>query len=62
MCRAAVARNQGSSQETPPKRLSILSRPFGLGWRDRNKGKPDEPGSGHSSPLPKETSGQEPEH
>ncbi|XP_031395699.1 TBC1 domain family member 8B-like isoform X4 [Punica granatum] len=60
--RAAVARNQGSSQETPPKRLSILSRPFGLGWRDRNKGKPDEPGSGHSSPLPKETSGQEPEH
>ncbi|CAA7392809.1 unnamed protein product [Spirodela intermedia] len=33
--------NQDSSQhETPARKIGLLSRPFGLGWRDRNKGKP----------------------
>ncbi|OVA18210.1 Rab-GTPase-TBC domain [Macleaya cordata] len=33
--------NQESTQEPPPRKISLLSRPFGLGWRgDRNKGKP----------------------
>ncbi|KAI3426674.1 Rab-GAP TBC domain-containing protein [Psidium guajava] len=39
--------NQESTQEPPTRKISLLSRPFGLGWRDRNKqGKPanaDEP-------------------
>ncbi|XP_072974808.1 uncharacterized protein [Typha angustifolia] len=33
--------NQDSSQEIPPRRISLLARPFGLGWRDKNKGKPN---------------------
>ncbi|XP_039067358.1 ecotropic viral integration site 5 protein homolog isoform X2 [Hibiscus syriacus] len=32
-------RNQEPQQEIPARRISLLS-PFGLGWRDRNKGKP----------------------
>ncbi|MBA0749964.1 hypothetical protein Gogos_003835 [Gossypium gossypioides] len=32
--------NQEPQQEIPARKISILSRPFGLGWRDRNKGKP----------------------
>ncbi|GMI80641.1 hypothetical protein like AT3G55020 [Hibiscus trionum] len=32
--------NQEPQQEIPARRISLLSRPFGLGWRDRNKGKP----------------------
>ncbi|XP_052204506.1 uncharacterized protein LOC127809611 isoform X6 [Diospyros lotus] len=32
--------NQESTQELPVRKISLLSRPFGLGWRDRNKGKP----------------------
>ncbi|KAF7848898.1 hypothetical protein BT93_L1466 [Corymbia citriodora subsp. variegata] len=33
--------NQESTQELPTRKISLLSRPFGLGWRDRNKqGKP----------------------
>ncbi|OMO69455.1 hypothetical protein CCACVL1_19496 [Corchorus capsularis] len=32
--------NQESQQEIPPRKISLLSRPFGLGWRDRNKGNP----------------------
>ncbi|XP_020099625.1 TBC1 domain family member 8B-like isoform X2 [Ananas comosus] len=31
---------QDSSLAIPPRRISLLSRPFGLGWRDKNKGKP----------------------
>ncbi|KAK8277164.1 hypothetical protein V6Z11_D10G246700 [Gossypium hirsutum] len=31
--------NQEPQQEIPARKISILSRPFGLGWRDRNKGK-----------------------
>jgi len=23
--------------EPPPSRISLLARPFGLGWRDKNK-------------------------
>ncbi|GER51295.1 Ypt/Rab-GAP domain of gyp1p superfamily protein [Striga asiatica] len=29
--------NQEPSQETQIRKISLLSRPFGLGWRDRNK-------------------------
>ncbi|XVF83363.1 hypothetical protein PTKIN_Ptkin16aG0480200 [Pterospermum kingtungense] len=32
--------NQEPQQEIPARRISLLSRPFGLGWRDKNKGKP----------------------
>ncbi|KAL3649767.1 hypothetical protein CASFOL_006170 [Castilleja foliolosa] len=32
--------NQDHSQEIPARKISLLSRPFGLGWRDKNKGKP----------------------
>ncbi|XP_048231330.1 TBC1 domain family member 8B [Ricinus communis] len=32
--------NQEPIQEIPARKISLLSRPFGLGWRDRNKAKP----------------------
>ncbi|KAL7109826.1 hypothetical protein ACP275_06G199800 [Erythranthe tilingii] len=39
--RSVQQNNQESSQDIiPPRKISLLSRPFGLGWRDRNKGKP----------------------
>ncbi|KAL2249237.1 UNVERIFIED_CONTAM: TBC domain-containing protein [Sesamum indicum] len=44
--------NQDTSQETPTRKISLLSRPFGLGWGERNKGKPtsvEEPNDGKSS-------------
>ncbi|KAK8671656.1 hypothetical protein V6N13_038244 [Hibiscus sabdariffa] len=44
--------NQEPQQEIPARRVSLLSRPFGLGWRDRNKGKPgdgDDPNDGKPS-------------
>ncbi|KAH9703377.1 Rab-GAP TBC domain-containing protein [Citrus sinensis] len=31
--------NQEPTQEVPGRKISLLARPFGLGWRDRNKGK-----------------------
>lgn len=34
-----VGGNQESSLEIPARKISLLSRPFGLGWRDSNKGK-----------------------
>ncbi|XP_062092808.1 uncharacterized protein LOC133798509 isoform X2 [Humulus lupulus] len=34
--------NQDNTQEMPARKISLLSRPFGLGWRDRNKAKPEE--------------------
>ncbi|CAA0830049.1 Ypt/Rab-GAP domain of gyp1p superfamily protein [Striga hermonthica] len=34
------------SLEMPTRKISLLSRPFGLGWRDRNKGKPEESNDG----------------
>ncbi|GER42544.1 Ypt/Rab-GAP domain of gyp1p superfamily protein [Striga asiatica] len=34
------------SLEIPTRKISLLSRPFGLGWRDRNKGKPEESNDG----------------
>ncbi|KAK9158071.1 hypothetical protein Scep_004645 [Stephania cephalantha] len=42
---------QESTQEIPPRRVSLLSRPFGLGWRDK-KGKPssvEEPNDNEST-------------
>ncbi|XWS75079.1 hypothetical protein CRYUN_Cryun01aG0054300 [Craigia yunnanensis] len=44
--------NQELQQDIPARKISLLSRPFGLGWRDRNKGKPsnaDEPNDGKPS-------------
>ncbi|KAF3433818.1 hypothetical protein FNV43_RR24921 [Rhamnella rubrinervis] len=32
--------NQEATQELPTRKVGLLTRPFGLGWRDRNKGKP----------------------
>ncbi|KAL6586517.1 hypothetical protein OROMI_001505 [Orobanche minor] len=59
--------NQDSSQDIPTRKISLLSRPFGLGWRDRNKGPPtsaDEPNDGKQpnegenlSLKPEETNG-----
>ncbi|CAN4106945.1 unnamed protein product [Withania somnifera] len=37
-----VGGNQESSLEIPARKISLLSRPFGLGWRDSSKGKPAE--------------------
>ncbi|KAL6545296.1 hypothetical protein OROGR_009170 [Orobanche gracilis] len=59
--------NQDSSQDIPTRKISLLSRPFGLGWRDRNKGPPtsaNEPNNGtqpnegeNLSLKPEETNG-----
>lgn len=32
--------NQDSAQDFPTRKIGLLSRPFVLGWRDKNKGKP----------------------
>jgi hypothetical protein len=29
--------NQESAQDFPARKIGLLARPFGLGWRDRNK-------------------------
>ncbi|KAI4384016.1 hypothetical protein MLD38_009788 [Melastoma candidum] len=52
-----------SSQEVqePQRKISILSRPFALGWRDRNKAKADDPPAEAKTtsetpiPIPQET-------
>ncbi|CAK7325572.1 unnamed protein product [Dovyalis caffra] len=31
--------NQEPAQDIPARKIGLLARPFGLGWRDRNKGK-----------------------
>ncbi|KAJ4832007.1 hypothetical protein Tsubulata_026000 [Turnera subulata] len=47
--------NQEPTQDIPARKISLLARPFGLGWRDRNKlqqGKPtdgDEASNGKTS-------------
>nr|XP_043632227.1 GTPase-activating protein GYP2-like [Erigeron canadensis] len=38
----ATRTSQELSQEIPARKISLLSRPFGLGWRDKNKAKPAE--------------------
>ncbi|KAG6760308.1 hypothetical protein POTOM_036819 [Populus tomentosa] len=32
--------SQEPAQDIPARKIGLLARPFGLGWRDRNKGKP----------------------
>ncbi|XP_057989459.1 uncharacterized protein LOC110645444 isoform X2 [Hevea brasiliensis] len=32
--------NQEPAQDIPTRKIGLLARPFGLGWRDRNKAKP----------------------
>ncbi|XP_024960575.1 ecotropic viral integration site 5 protein homolog [Cynara cardunculus var. scolymus] len=39
---SAIRTSQELSQEIPARKISLLSRPFGLGWRDKNKAKPAE--------------------
>ncbi|CAK9155103.1 unnamed protein product [Ilex paraguariensis] len=49
---SSPGRSNQDSQELPTRKISLLSRPFGLGWRDRNKGKPinaEEPIDGKST-------------
>ncbi|KAG8651250.1 hypothetical protein MANES_07G105500v8 [Manihot esculenta] len=44
--------NQEPVQDIPTRKISLLARPFGLGWRDRNKAKPanvEEANNGKSS-------------
>ncbi|XP_071734552.1 uncharacterized protein [Rutidosis leptorrhynchoides] len=36
---SAIRTSQELSQEIPARKISLLSRPFGLGWRDKNKAK-----------------------
>ncbi|KAM7499210.1 hypothetical protein LguiA_023624 [Lonicera macranthoides] len=65
---SAVRTSQDLSPDPPARKISLLSRPFGLGWRDKNKGKPAEDltndgkltEEGHSqSTHEKETNGHE---
>ncbi|PSS33450.1 TBC1 domain family member protein [Actinidia chinensis var. chinensis] len=44
-----VRTHQEPAQDLPMRKITLLSRPFGLGWRDRNKGKPEEPTNGNST-------------
>ncbi|XP_042475554.1 uncharacterized protein LOC122057501 [Macadamia integrifolia] len=49
---SAVRVTQEPTQDMPTRKVSLLSRPFGLGWRDWNKGKlsnPEEPSEGNSN-------------
>ncbi|KAL4576398.1 hypothetical protein LXL04_012491 [Taraxacum kok-saghyz] len=39
---SAIRTSQELSQEIPARKISLLSRPFGLAWRDKNKAKPAE--------------------
>ncbi|KAK4284043.1 hypothetical protein QN277_000925 [Acacia crassicarpa] len=51
----ASRNNQEPMPDVPPRRIGLLSRPFGLGWRDRNKGKPtEEPGKQVNAEEPAE--------
>uniref|UniRef100_A0A0V0IW90 Putative ecotropic viral integration site 5 protein-like n=1 Tax=Solanum chacoense TaxID=4108 RepID=A0A0V0IW90_SOLCH len=52
---STVRCSQDSSPEIPARKISLLSRPFGLGWRDKNKGKPAEEVN-DSKPVNEETS------
>ncbi|XP_057784567.1 uncharacterized protein LOC131001938 [Salvia miltiorrhiza] len=38
--RSTQQSNQEPSQDVPARKISLLARPFGLGWREKNKGKP----------------------
>ncbi|XP_022893096.1 TBC1 domain family member 8B-like isoform X1 [Olea europaea var. sylvestris] len=38
---SSPVRSNQDSQDSSTRKISLLSRPFGLGWRDRNKGKPN---------------------
>jgi len=49
-----VKSTEESTLEIPPRKVGILSIPFG--WRDRNKGKPSTPkNSDVTNILPKDT-------
>ncbi|KAG6516906.1 hypothetical protein ZIOFF_020281 [Zingiber officinale] len=41
--KSSVPSSLDSSQEIPPRKISLLSRPFVLGWRDKNKSKQNAP-------------------
>ncbi|XP_050211861.1 uncharacterized protein LOC126662018 [Mercurialis annua] len=54
--------NHEPAQEIPARKIGLLSRPFGLGWRDRNKAKPANAEEAHNgksfnevqSPIPEQ--------
>ncbi|XP_028799426.1 rab GTPase-activating protein 1 isoform X2 [Neltuma alba] len=60
----ASRNNQEPMPDVPARRIGLLSRPFGLGWRDRNKGKPtnaEEPAKPTNAEEPaKPTNAEEP--
>ncbi|KAI3705176.1 hypothetical protein L1987_75410 [Smallanthus sonchifolius] len=39
---SAIRKSQELSPEIPARKISLLSRPFGLGWRDKNKATSEE--------------------
>ncbi|KAJ6812514.1 TBC1 domain family member 8B-like isoform X1 [Iris pallida] len=43
--------SQETSQDFPTRKIGLLSRPFGLGWRDKNKGKPNAEGFTEGKPI-----------
>ncbi|XP_024968834.1 rab GTPase-activating protein 1-like isoform X1 [Cynara cardunculus var. scolymus] len=61
---STIRTSQELSQEIPARKISLLSRPFGLGWRDKNKGKSaeeanDEKSSDGIDSLQKDTNGHQ---
>uniref|UniRef100_A0A7N0TLL2 Rab-GAP TBC domain-containing protein n=1 Tax=Kalanchoe fedtschenkoi TaxID=63787 RepID=A0A7N0TLL2_KALFE len=52
--------NQEAVQEVPPRKLTLLSRPFGLSWGDRNKSKGESAveGNGKSAHDPQSPSNE----
>ncbi|XP_038679187.1 TBC1 domain family member 2B-like isoform X2 [Tripterygium wilfordii] len=50
---SSIDSNQDVTQDPPTRKISLLARPFGLGWRDRNKqgspAKVDEPSNNSCS-------------
>ncbi|KAF7811440.1 ecotropic viral integration site 5-like protein isoform X3 [Senna tora] len=58
----ASRNNQELMPDMPTKRIGLLSRPFGLGWRNKPQGKPtnmDEPAEGKTTIEAQITSSQE---
>ncbi|KAG7030763.1 hypothetical protein SDJN02_04800, partial [Cucurbita argyrosperma subsp. argyrosperma] len=37
---SSLRSSQDSAQDFPTRKIGLLGRPFGFGWRDKNKGKP----------------------
>lgn len=49
---SSLRSSQESAQDFPARKIGLLGRPFGFGWRDKNKGKPsntEDPNDGSKS-------------